>query len=205
MVLFPFFEDIEGKVFLVVGGGQTAGRKVKQLLRFTRDIRIVAPVISFDVPETICVLRKCYEPEDILPVDYCIGATDDPALNARIAADCRERKLPVNIVDDPSLCTFVFPSIIKEESLTIGITTCGKSPAASRYLRETVEEMLPEEIGPIIERMGALREKTSELISDQKQRAIFYKELLCQLLETKNRMTDEEIRQMLQEIQNAEK
>ena len=49
MTLFPFFQDIEGKRFLIVGGGRTAARKLRVLRQFTDRITVVAQRLSPDI------------------------------------------------------------------------------------------------------------------------------------------------------------
>ena len=64
-----------------------------------------------------------------------IAATDEEALNGRIAEYCQAAHIPVNVVDDREKCTFFFPALVKEGALTVGISTDGKSPAAASWLR----------------------------------------------------------------------
>ena len=40
---FPMFIDLSDKNIVVVGGGNIATRRVKTLLSFTRNIRVIAP------------------------------------------------------------------------------------------------------------------------------------------------------------------
>lgn len=203
MTLFPFFENIEGRHFLVVGGGSVAAEKVGRLLLFTKDITVVAPQTQI---EGVPVRRKAYEESDLDPdsgharADVVIAATDDPALNRKIALDCRERNIPVNVVDSPSLCSFIFPSLIRRGDLTVAISTAGDSPLYSRMLREEMEALLPAHIEDILQRMRALREILPRRIPQQKARKEAYRRILARLLESDNTASDEEIQEIIREM-----
>lgn len=201
MNLFPFFEDIEGKLFLIIGGGRVAERKAEVLLRFGADILVIAPQIAMEKihrTESICILEKEFAEEDLLLADYVIAATDDCGLNAMVARACKERKIPVNVVDDPALCTFIFPSLVKRGALTVGITTGGSCPSASRFLRERMEELLPQETEGILERMEGFRLKWKSCPSMEAKKKANRRALL-RLLETGNRAGDEEIEGIMEE------
>lgn len=177
MTLFPFFEDIENKTFLIIGGGRVAKGKVERLRQFTDNIIIIAKESDIDG-----FLQKDFEESDLELADYVIGATDSNVLNEKIYRLCDEKNIPVNIVDNPKLCTFIFPGLIKRGDLTIGICTGCKSPAASKYIRKEIENMLPENIDSIIEEMGAFREKLKREIPNQEERSRILKNKLIELM-----------------------
>jgi siroheme synthase-like protein len=212
MVLFPFYQDIEKKRFLIIGGGAVAEEKIGRLRQFTERITVVArhshlpyPVLSAAgrgirevyreaaKQDKICVIEKCYEEEDLVLGDYVIGTTSDRGVNRKIAQDCRNRGIPVNIADDRELCTFVFPALVKKGALTIGITTNGRSPAVSSYLRRRLEEELPENMEEIVERMGTLRSVLPRYISRQSERKKAYREIFSLLMQTGGQAGETEI------------
>ncbi len=190
MTVFPLFENIDGKTFYIVGGGAVAERKVKRLLSFTNRIVVIAEETDIS---SVKVIRKAFSFSDIREADFVIAATDDRELNQSIADFCRKNRIPVNVVDCPELCSFIFPSVIKRGDLTVGISTGGTSPAYSQLLRKTLEDNLPDHIGGILERMGHLRDVLPKEIPDQKQRSRCYKKILAELLYTDNQTTDDEI------------
>lgn len=198
MTVFPLFENIDGKTFLIIGGGNTAARKVGRLLQFTNRIIVVAEETDIT---GVKVIRRPFEESDLERADFVIAATDDRALNRRIAAACREHRIPINVVDDPELCSFIFPSVVKRGDLTVGISTSGTSPAYASLLRRTLEKNLPDHIGGILERMGALRRTVPALIPDQKRRAQCYKAVLSELLVRDNNVSDEEINEIVETYQ----
>lgn len=194
MTLFPFFEDIDGKRFVVIGGGRVAAGKVGRLLPFTENITVISENTDIDF---VPVVRRAFRESDILSGDYIIAATDSEQTNARIFALCQKHKKPVNTVDDPEKCTFIFPSLIKRGELVIGISTTGKSPALSKRLRQQFEAELDGDIEKVLDKMGLLRIRLKERIPDQKKRSEILKRALdCYLEDTDN---DRKVEKMISE------
>lgn len=144
---FPLFVDIGGWRTLVVGGGKIAARRVRTLLEFGADITVVA--LDF-VPELLqikddgrirCETRG-YQPEDLKDVQMALAATNDSALNASIARECRERGILVNICSDQKLCDFQFPSVVIKEELTVGINAAGNNHKKVKAARQCIESCM---------------------------------------------------------------
>ena len=209
MSYFPFYFDITDKTFLIIGGGPVAREKVNRLRRFTENIIVIAPESEIEGNRTenpcrcageVQILCKEYGEEDLALGDYVVAATGIREVDRRVAGDCRGRGIPVNVVDDQAYCDFIFPSIVKRDSLTVAISTFGTSPAYAMQLRKEIEMILPDQIGPILTRMGNLRGEVSERVTDQKARAAAYRIILAALIESENRLTDEEIEEMIEEM-----
>ena len=209
MSYFPFYFDITDKTFLIIGGGPVAREKVNRLRRFTENIIVIAPETEIEGTRTenpcrcageVQILCKEYGEEDLALGDYVVAATGIRELDRKVAGDCRGRGIPVNVVDDQAYCDFIFPSIVKRDSLTVAISTFGTSPAYAMQLRKEIEMILPDQIGPILTRMGNLRGEVSERVTDQKARAAAYRIILAALIESENRLTDEEIEEMIEEM-----
>lgn len=193
MTVFPLFENIDQKTFLIIGGGDVARRKVDRLLQFTNRIIVIAEETAIPQEGGIRILRRPFSLEDLSLGDFVIAATDERNVNRSIADYCREHRIPVNVVDDPSLCSFLFPSIVKRGDLTVGISTGGSSPAYAQHLRKEIEKILPDHIGGILETMGKLRAIVPKRIPDQQNRSRCYREILSLLLETDGAASQEEM------------
>ena len=191
MTLFPFFEDIDGKRFVVIGGGKVAKGKVSRLLPFTDNITVISENTDIDF---VPVIRRKFTQSDILSGDYIIAATDSEETNREIFALCQKHRKPVNTVDDPEKCTFIFPSLIKRGELVIGISTTGKSPALSKHLRQQMEAELDGDIEKVLDKMGLLRVRLKALIPEQKKRSeILQRALGCYLENADNDLQVENI------------
>ena len=135
MAYFPFFIDIGGKNGLIAGGGRIALHKLQKLLPYGAALTVVAPEVSELLEQTalkndIRVIRRKFEPSDLTGMCFVIATSDDAGVNAEIARLCKERGILVNVVDDKNACSFLFPALVKEGSLSIGISTEGTSPGA---------------------------------------------------------------------------
>ena len=157
MKCFPFMKDISGKTCLLVGGGEVALRKAEKLYSFGTQIVVCAHEIREDLSDHEKKCHREYDASLLAGTDFVIAATDDEALNARVASDCRTRGIPVNCVDKKGLCDFYFPALITAGDVTIGISTGGASPALAAALRAWLEQKLPENLAEIARRAEALR------------------------------------------------
>ena len=158
---FPFFIQLEGTRGLLVGGGRVALRKAEKLLPFGAQLTVVAPCICPPLAAlpglTLC--RRAFADSDLSPApDFVIAATGDRALDRRIAALCRARRILVNVVDDPAACGVYFPALVQRGRLCIGISTGGASPTAAAWLRQKIEALLPPGFDGILDRLAARRE-----------------------------------------------
>ena len=174
MPWFPMFVQLKGAEALLVGGGTVALRKAEKLLPYGPHIKVVAPDI---IPElaalpglTLC--RRPFAESDLQGTPaLVIAATDEPALNRNIAALCREKRIPVNVVDDPEACGFLFPALVRRGRLSVGISTGGASPTAAVWLKERIESILPPHFGTALDRLEALRPALKAQVPDERDRA----------------------------------
>ena len=135
MGYFPMCVDIEGKKVYLVGQGEETEYKLKKLKLFSPEIIRKDALTEEDFRER--------------PALVVIGDTEVSAAK-EMCGLCGEYSVPVNVVDVPALCTFVFPAIISEGDLTISVSSGGKIPAVTTYLRRKIEEQLPEATEEII-------------------------------------------------------
>ncbi len=143
---FPLFFDISRKNILIVGGGTIANRRVHTLLPFAENITVVAPEYTDALRELadqnrIQLLTRTFNPEDLINRDIVLAATNDTALNRKIAFLCRERSIPVNVSSDQTLCDFQFPSVVTDGEVVIGINASGKNHRLVKETRMEIEKM----------------------------------------------------------------
>lgn len=185
MSYFPFFMELEDTPCLVVGGGQVALRKIEKLLPFGAAITVVAPQFCAELAEMAGIQRICraFLPADIVGMRCVIGATDDEAVNGEIAALCRTQHIPVNIVDDPAKCSFLFPALVQRGRLVVGISTGGASPLAAQYIRKETEKVIPDHFAQTLDFLAAQREIIRKRIPDTQKREAFLREIFALALE----------------------
>jgi len=146
---YPAFLDLRGRRVVVVGGGTIAAVKVDGLLPCQPDpLVVVAPNVEPSIERAadrglLQLVRRCYQDGDATGAWLIFGATDDAALNARVAQDGRRAGALVLAVDDPSNCDLITPALVRRGDLLLAISTSGRSPAMARYVREQLEANVP--------------------------------------------------------------
>ena len=177
MAYFPFFIDIKDANGLIIGGGKHALGKIEKLLPYKPKLHVITEEASDEVKEIaqknkVLIEFRAFHDSDLEPrPDFVIIACDDMKERKRIANMCRERHILVNSVDDVENCEFIFPSVIQRGKLSIGVMTGGASPVIGMDLKRQIEELIPENIEEILERMEMIRPEMKEKYPDEKERA----------------------------------
>ncbi len=201
MSYFPFFADIAGKKGVIVGGGAVALRKAEKLLPFGPALTVIAPEILPRLAEIpgAALLREHFRPELLAGADFVIAATDDRALNRRIAGLCRERDIPVNAVDDRDACTFLFPALVRRGQLTVGVSTAGASPTAAAWVRGQIEDAIPPDFDEILDLMERVRPVVKGRFTGEKNRSAVLKQVFAACLAAGRPLAEAEWRAILEE------
>lgn len=176
---YPIYIDIEDHAVLIVGGGVVCARKAETMMRYGGRVTIVSPEITDEIGAwerdgALVVHRKRYEEADLDGASIVIASTDDPCVNARVARDCRRRKVPVNVVDVTHLCEFIVPAIIEKGSIQIAISTGGKSPALARTLKEDLQRTIGPEYDEVNDLLGTLRKEAKRILPTDTDRKRFF-------------------------------
>ncbi len=183
MDLLPIFLNIKRKKCVVVGGGEVAFRKASLLLRAGADLNIVAPVLS-DELHKLCLDRDCtitireFEEADINNAILVVAATEDLKINERVSVIASKLNIPVNVVDQPHLCSFIMPSIVDRSPIVVAISSGGSSPILTRKLKELNESMIPGRIDKLAELLGSFRGRVKNEIDDFSERIRFWENVL---------------------------
>ena len=143
MSYFPMCMSLEGKTVLLVGDGPQICSKTEVLKSFDAKICHRDSLTVSDLTEDVAFV--------------VIGDTP-PDLAARYGELCVRHRMPVNVVDQPELCTFCFPALIQRGDLTVSVSSGGKAPGVSTYFKNRVAEMLPPETAEILEEIALLRQ-----------------------------------------------
>src|SRR6185369_15287108 len=88
-----------------------------------------------------------------------IVAVNEPSVSGYIRVLAKQKKLLVNVADNPDLCDFYLGSIVQKGNLKIAISTNGKSPTAAKRIKEVLHEALPGELDDVIENLHKVRNK----------------------------------------------
>src|SRR5258708_36829618 len=159
MDYLPIFLQLRGRPVLVVGGGRVASRKVDLLRRTGARITIVAPDLLDELRELAAKgdlqhIETVFVPSHVTGTAAVVAATGLTEVNAAVSAAAREQNIPVNVVDDPSISTFIFPAIVDRSPILIAISSGGQAPVLARPIREQMEALLPARLGALARFMG---------------------------------------------------
>jgi len=174
------FVDLKDKTVLIAGGGSVALRKLQKLTPYGVSPTVVAPDI---LPELAAVPgvklhRRTFRPSDLRPRPVLvIAATNDRKVNRYISMLCKKRHIPVNVADDPALCSFVFPALVQRGEFSAGISTGGASPTAAVYFKERLTELLPENLEELLVWLRSKRQAIKASIPEPERRAAFLRRL----------------------------
>ena len=181
-VYYPAFLDITDKRCLVVGGGKVAERKVAMLLQFNAHVIVVGPVMTrtllkLDNEGKIEYFQRTYTAKDLDNTALVFACTDNSIINNKIKTEAARKNIPVNVVDDPDLCDFIVPSIIKKGDLTIAISTSGELPLLSKKLRQKIEEVVTDDYLEYLHIIGEFRKHLMKTVKEARKRGLIMKDI----------------------------
>lgn len=137
---YPVFLDLARVPVLVVGGGTIALRKACGLADAGAAVTVVAPSVVAELAAlAVEVERRAYVAGEAAGYQLVITATDDPAVNAQVAADAKAARVWVNSADDPDNCSFILPAVARRGLVTVAVSTGGASPSLAGHLRTQIE------------------------------------------------------------------
>ncbi len=142
---YPVALKLKGRTVLVAGGGRVAERKVKTLLGFGAQVRVVSPRITpllrrYFKSRKITWANRLIKPSDVKGAGLIIAATSDAAVNMRISRWAIKQGALVNVGDRAELSSFISPAIFSKYKATVAVYTHGRDPALSRDLKNFLKE-----------------------------------------------------------------
>jgi precorrin-2 dehydrogenase/sirohydrochlorin ferrochelatase len=187
MAKYPIFLELSGRRAVVIGGGAVAVRKAQSLLDASARLVIVAEHM-YDMLTALCarsgaeLVKSKYSKNYLSGAVLAIAATNNRQLNKQIYKDCQELEILCNVVDDPELCDFFVPAVVKRGGLQIAIGTEGHCPAYAGHLRKKLEGTFSDKHGQFLAELETLRKRIIKKIPNPADR----KGLLGKLVEDKS-------------------
>lgn len=176
---YPIYLDIENRRVVIIGGGNVCARKAETMMKYGARVTVVSPEFTDEIEKwaaegCLQLRRKMYDEPDLDGASIVIASTDDEGVNTRIAADCRRRHIPVNVVDVTHLCEFIVPAIIEHGSIQIAVSTGGRSPALARTLKEDLQRLVGPEYAEVNDALGSLRDAAKAKLPTDADRKRFF-------------------------------
>ncbi|HEV2441836.1 MAG TPA: NAD(P)-dependent oxidoreductase, partial [Steroidobacteraceae bacterium] len=178
MDYLPVFLQLRASRAVIVGGGRIAARKADLLLRSGARLTVVAPRLHEDLRSRAAAGELTHLAESFVPAHLdgaaiAIAATSLGDVNTAVSEAARARNIPVNVVDDASLSTFIFPAIIDRSPLVIAVGSAGQAPVLARWVRERIEAILPTSLGALARFMGERRKSVQRALGPAARRAFW--------------------------------
>lgn len=165
-LLFPVFLRLDQLNLLIVGGGYVGWEKLGMMFRHADNAKVtlVAPEIKEEIvnlakeyPNQITLIQRPFEEQDLEGKDVVLIATCIHELNKEVHYLAKKHKLLTNVADTPELCDFYLSSVVQKGDLKIAISSNGKSPTLTKRIREMLEDVLPDSIAELLDKLKDIR------------------------------------------------
>ena len=142
---YPVYLNLAGKRCVILGGGTIAQGKIAALRDAGARITVISPEATDGIKRAaqrgdVAFEQREYQVGDLEGAFIAVAATNVWHVNRQIYEEAEERGVLLNVVDDPDQCTFIAPSIVRRDPITLAVSTGGASPALARKMRETLAE-----------------------------------------------------------------
>lgn len=144
---FPLFISTEGKNVVVFGCGLIGTRRIKTLVQFDFNIRVVSPVCSKDIDNlqkngNVEYINSLYDESFMEGMDIVLACTNERKINHEIGKSAKDKNLLVSVCDCREECNFYFPAIALNEEVTVGIVGEGLSHTVTKNAANTIREIV---------------------------------------------------------------
>lgn len=187
MAKYPIFLELRGRRVVLIGGGAVALRKAETLLEAGARLVVVAEQIDDMLAlkakdKDAELIKSKYSKDYLMGAALVIAATNDHSLNKQIYKHCQKLEILCNVVDEPELCDFFVPAVVRRGDLQIAVGTEGQCPAYAGHLRGKLEKLFTDEHGKFLAELEKLRNKIIEAVPDANTRKV----LLSRLVDDKS-------------------
>ena len=188
-MFYPIFLNLKNKRIVVIGGGAVAERKVESLLGTGASITLISPEVtagldSLAKQNRIRIQRRVYAAGDCGGAALVFSATDDPDVSFQVFREATEAGALVNTADQPGLCDFIMPAVVRRGDLAIAISTGGTSPGLASQLRRRIGKIIGPEYAKLTKLLSRARPEIRRRVPDAGERkSLHYRILNSDILE----------------------
>jgi uroporphyrin-III C-methyltransferase / precorrin-2 dehydrogenase / sirohydrochlorin ferrochelatase len=157
--LYPLGLLMHHRRVVVAGAGSVALRRVAALVAAGADVVVVAPHASPALADqaaagTISWLPRCYLPGDLDGAWLALACTDDPTVNAQVAADAEQAHVFCSRADDAEAATAWVPAVGRAGPVTVAVHA-DRDPRRAAALRDRLVQQALIAPGPAQRVTGA--------------------------------------------------
>ena len=174
-MFYPVYLNLNHKRVVVVGGGEVAERKVESLLGTGASIVVISPevtsrLLALAEEKQLELHKRAYAPGDCDGATLVLSATNDPKLSKTVFEDATRSGALVNTADQPALCDFIMPAVLRHGDIAIAISTGGASPGLAARLRQKISEVIGPEYGQLAEMLSKARPEIHKRLQEEDER-----------------------------------
>jgi siroheme synthase-like protein len=141
----PISIDISSQRILIIGGGESAYKKLKILQRFDAQVEVIALKVCDEIKTNgVKYIETAYRKELLKGYLMLYSCTNNEELDRQILEDGKEMGVLVNIHDNPKLCQFVSPAIFQNGKITVAVGSNAEDVYESIRVRNLIGEFLTE-------------------------------------------------------------
>lgn len=180
-MFYPIYLNLNGKRVIVIGGGEVAERKTASMTGSGAIITVISPEVTAKLAamadtQAIEVQKREYIRGDCAGAALVFSATDDRKVSQSVWEEASAAGIPVNTADQPTLCDFIMPAVVRRGDLAIAISTGGTSPALAARLRERLSRIITPEYAQLTDLLAEVRPDIHRRVPQEKDRkALHYR------------------------------
>lgn len=180
---FPVFLDLKTRRCLVVGGDDAAAARADLLGRAGAQVAVVAETLGPALRDAVrrraaTHIARHFSPRLLDGMALVMVVAETLAVSEAVAVAARERGIPVNVMDDARLSSFIMPAIVDRSPVTIAVSTGGASPLLAGLLRRWLDSVMPQRLGRLAALAGHFRELVKRRLRNGIDRRRFWQEIL---------------------------
>ena len=180
---YPIYADLRGRRCVIIGGGPVAHRKATTLLRHGAQVTVISPLLTPRLATraragAVRHIARTFRASDLRGAWLAYACTDDQRVNERVARAAREARLFANVVDQPSLCSFIAPAILRRGRLTVAVSTGGASPTFAKHLRRRLAACIGGETPAMLRLLAGLRTPAKRVLPRYEDRKRYFHEVV---------------------------
>lgn len=180
--LFPLSLKLENRSCLVVGGASLLLPKLEGLIVAGASIRLVSAEIedgirAFCETAGVQICQRELDSTDLDGITLVIAADRDQSINELVFRESQRRGILCNVVDQPALCDFYYPAVVRRGQLQIAISTGGQSPSLASAIRADLEQQFGHDYADWVDALGRARTRIFQTHRASKQRTRLLKRI----------------------------
>ncbi|MDG1407594.1 MAG: siroheme synthase CysG [Octadecabacter sp.] len=178
MKTFPMFLQMAGRRVVIVGGGEQAAQKARLILKTEAEVQIWAPSLDPELSGLVAAGRVSHQTAAITPHSFAdtalvFIATGCPGIDMALHALAKDAGATVNVVDQPTLCDAITPSIVDRDPVVVAIGTEGTAPVLARQIKTKLEGTLEPRLGDLAALAGRLRDAAAARLAPRARRDLW--------------------------------